>query len=69
MQKKEQLPHMCDMAGKKDKWKELKEAAAGARWICSACGRAAAEKERLCVPVSFGKEAADGRAAPDCCGH
>ncbi|MDA8244210.1 MAG: hypothetical protein M0025_08845 [Elusimicrobia bacterium] len=59
--------HMCDMAGKKENWEELKSAA-GARWICSACGRAAAEPERLCAPETLGP--ADGKApGPGCCGH
>ncbi len=62
------MAHMCDLAGKKESWEELKNAAAGARWICSACGRSAAEPERLCAPE--GLDPADGKApVPGCCGH
>ena len=49
----EETAHMCELAGKKERWEELKKSAAGARWICSACGRSAAEKDRLCVPEAL----------------
>ncbi len=42
--------HMCEMAGKKELFAEMKEAARNAKYICPGCGRAAADKERLCCP-------------------
>lgn len=62
----EKKPHMCEMAGKKEFFSELKAAARNAKYICPGCGRTAADKERLCCP---GEDLYDGKAAgKSCCG-
>lgn len=44
----EKKAHLCEMAGKKELFAELKEAARNAEYICPGCGRVAADKERIC---------------------
>lgn len=46
----EKKAHMCEMAGKKEMFAEMKAAARNAKYICPGCGRTAADKERLCCP-------------------
>lgn len=60
--------HMCEMAGKKEMFAEMKAAARNAKYICPGCGRAAADKERLCCP---GEDLYDDKAPgkPCCGGH
>lgn len=61
----EKKQHMCEMAGNKEFFTELKEAAMNAKYVCPGCGRAAADKERLCCP---GVELyGDGGKKDDCC--
>lgn len=55
--------HMCEMAGKKEMFEEMKEAARNAKYICPGCGRAAADKERLCCPG----EELYGKRERNCC--
>lgn len=61
---KESTPHMCDMAGKKEMFEEMRSATRDAKYICSACGRSAAEKERLCRPEELG---GGKECGGDCC--
>lgn len=42
--------HMCALVEKKADLEVLKDLARGAQYICSACGRSAANSERLCRP-------------------
>lgn len=53
---------MCEMAGKKEMFAEMKEAARDAKYICPGCGRVASDKERLCCPGEelYGKMEKDG---------
>ena len=45
--------HMCDLMADKDGFEAVKEAAKSAQFICTGCGRAAKEAERLCAPVKL----------------
>lgn len=45
--------HLCDLMSEKDGIAEVREAAKDPRFICKACGRAAREAQRLCVPVEL----------------
>lgn len=58
--------HMCELAGKPELFEELKAAARNARYICTGCGRVAADKARLCCPA---KDLNDGQkpSKKDCC--
>ncbi len=45
--------HMCDLMADKNAFEAVKEAAKDARFICTACGRAAKTEDSLCVPVKL----------------
>jgi len=45
--------HLCDLMAGKDGFSEVKEAAKAPEFICEACGRAARDAGRLCVPVKL----------------
>lgn len=44
--------HMCDLAAKR-KMDQIADLAAGAKYICHLCGRAAASPENLCEAVEI----------------
>lgn len=44
--------HLCELVSKR-KMEEVAKRAAGAKYICYICGRAAAEAESLCEPVEI----------------
>ncbi len=44
--------HLCDLVAKR-KMDEVAELAAGAKYICHICGRAAAKPSNLCEPVEI----------------
>lgn len=60
----EKKAHLCELAADKGKFKELKEAARNAKYICPGCGRVAADKERICCRAEelYG----EGKTAKDC---
>lgn len=45
--------HLCDLMADKTAFEAVKEAAKDARFICTACGRAAKTEDSLCVPVKL----------------
>jgi len=57
---------LCEMAGKKELFDELKEAAKNAKYICPGCGRVAADKERICCQA---EDLYGSGKTKDCCGH
>jgi hypothetical protein len=44
--------HLCELVSKR-KMDQVAELAAGAKYICHICGRAAAKPENLCEPVEI----------------
>jgi hypothetical protein len=44
--------HMCELVSKR-KMDQVADLAAGAKFICHICGRAAAHAEHLCEPVEI----------------